>query len=146
MVVAAVALIGVFIATYLLLYNLGALGGIACGVGGGCETVQATRFAYFLGIPVAGWGLATYIGILTVALAGAQPRFAHARWVPAGLLLLTGIAFVFSAYLTALEAWVIHAWCRWCVVSAVIATLTFVFSLPELRRLREGAGGVGRGA
>lgn len=136
MVVAAAALIGVFVATYLLLYNLGAMGAIACGVGGGCETVQATKFAYFLGIPVAGWGLATYLGILLVAFAGSQPRFAEERWTSWALLALTGVAFLFSAYLTGLEAWVIHAWCRWCVVSAIIATSTFAFSLPEIGRLR----------
>ncbi|NIR59138.1 MAG: hypothetical protein GWO02_06285, partial [Gammaproteobacteria bacterium] len=43
-------------------------------------------------------------------------------------------AFGFSAYLTGIEAFVIHAWCRWCVASAVVATLVFVFSLAELRR------------
>ena len=138
MVVAAVALIGVFVAGYLLLYKLGFLGSLACGVGGGCETVQASRYALFLGIPVAAWGLAGYVGILLVALAGAQPRFAGERWVSWGLLILTGVAFVFSVYLSALEEWVIRAWCRWCIVSAAIATTTFLFSLPEIARLRRG--------
>jgi uncharacterized membrane protein len=40
----------------------------------------------------------------------------------------------FTAYLTYLEAMVIHAWCRWCVVSAVIVTLIFVVALVGLRR------------
>lgn len=139
MVVAAVALIGVFVAAYLLLYKLGLVGSLICGVGGGCETVQASRYALFLGIPVAGWGLAGYLGILLVAMAGAQPRFAGERWVSWALLLLTGVAFLFSVYLSALEEWVIRAWCRWCIVSAVIATTAFLFSLPEIARLRRGA-------
>ena len=136
MVVAAVALIGVFVATYLLLYKLGLVGTIVCGVGGGCERVQASPYAYFLGIPVAAWGLVGYLGILVVAMAGSQPRFAGDRWVPVALLALTGIAFVFSLYLSALEEWVIRAWCRWCIVSAVLATVAFLFALPEVRRLR----------
>lgn len=134
--VAAVALIGVFVAVYLLLYKLGLIGSVLCGVGGGCETVQASRFAYFLGIPVAAWGVAGYVGILLVALAGTSPRFAQERWVSWGLLILTGVAFLFSLYLSALEEWVIRAWCRWCIASAVIATAAFLLSLPEIRRLR----------
>lgn len=136
MVVAATALVGVFVATYLLLYKLGVVGTLACGVGGGCEIVQASRYAYFLGVPVAAWGLGGYLAILAVAMAGAQPRFAEERWVSLALLVLTGAAFVFSLYLSALEEWVIRAWCRWCIASAIIATVAFGFSLPELRRVR----------
>ena len=48
-------------------------------------------------------------------------------------------AFLFSVYLSALEQFVIHAWCRWCIGSAAIATLIFLFTLPEFRRLRRTA-------
>lgn len=136
MVVAAVALVGVFVAAYLLLYNLGAVGSIVCGVGGGCETVQSSEYAYFLGVPVAAWGLGGYVAILLVALLGIQPAFADERWVAVTLFGLATVAFLFSLYLSALEQWVIGAWCRWCVVSAILATITFVFALPETRRFR----------
>lgn len=132
-VVAAVALIGVFIAAYLLLYKLGAFGNVLCGTGG-CETVQNSPWAYFLGIPVAAWGLAGYLAILVVALAGTSERFAAAPWVPVALLTMTGIALAFSLYLSYLEEFVIHAWCQWCIASAVVSGLAFAFSVPEARR------------
>lgn len=135
MVVAALALTGTFVAAYLLLYNLGVFGAIMCG-DGGCETVQSSPWAYFLGIPVAGWGLAGYLAIFATAFLGTQPRFATDRWVSIALLALTGVAFHFSVYLSILEEFVIGAWCRWCIVSAVIATLAFGFSLPEVRRVK----------
>jgi hypothetical protein len=31
---------------------------------------------------------------------------------------------------------VINAWCRWCIVSAILAGLILLFALPELRRVR----------
>jgi uncharacterized membrane protein len=136
MILAAIALIGAFVSTYLLLYKLGYVGSLACGVGGGCEVVQASRYAFFLGLPVAAWGVGGYIAILAVALAGARPRFAQDRRVPLALLALTALAFAFSLYLSALEGWVIRAWCRWCIASAILATLAFLFALPEARRLR----------
>jgi uncharacterized membrane protein len=42
----------------------------------------------------------------------------------------------FSAYLTYLEAFVIHAWCQYCVISAILITLIFFASLPEVARIR----------
>lgn len=137
MVVTAIALVGLFVATYLLLYKLGAFGTIACG-DGACEIVQNSPWAYFLGVPVAGWGVAGYVAILGTAFLGTQPRFADRRWISIGLLILTGAAFLFSVYLSLLEELVIHAWCRWCIVSAILSTTAFGFSLPEIRRLRQG--------
>ena len=135
MVVATVALIGAFISAYLLLYKLGAFGTIACG-DGACETVQNSPWAYLFGVPVAAWGLAGYVGILVVAVLGTLPRFMDERWVSWGLLILTAGAFGFSVYLSVIEEFVIHAWCRWCIASAVAATLAFGFSLPEIGTLR----------
>lgn len=137
MVVATVALVGVFVSTYLLLYKLGFLGTVVCGTGA-CETVQNSPWAHFLGVPVAAWGLLGYLAILVVAMAGTRDGLAGDRRVSIALLALTGLAFAFSVYLSVLEEFVIHAWCRWCIFSAVLATIAFGFSLPELRRARRG--------
>jgi len=136
MAVALLALAGVFVSAYLVLYRVGVLGTLACGVSGGCETVQASKWALFLGVPVAVWGLLGYGALFLLAFAGVQPRFVASRRVAGALLALATGAFAFSIYLSALEAWVIHAWCRWCIASAVIATLLFLAALPEVRRLR----------
>jgi uncharacterized membrane protein len=52
------------------------------------------------------------------------------------LLILTGWGVVFSAWLTYLELFVIHAICRWCVVSAVIAVALFGLAIMDWRALR----------
>jgi uncharacterized membrane protein len=135
MVVASLALAGIFVSIYLLLFKLGVLGSLICGVDGGCDIVQASRYAYFLGVPVAAWGLAGYLAIFAVALAGVQPAIAERRWVPAVLLGLTGGAFLVSMTLSAISGYLIGAWCQWCLVSATLATLSFLFSIPELHRL-----------
>lgn len=135
MAIAVLALVGLLVAAYLTLYKLGYLGAIQCSIGG-CETVQSSRFAYFLGMPVAAWGIGAYLAILALALLGVQPRFAGARWLALALFLLSGVGVVFSAYLTYLEAFVIHAWCQWCVVSAILITLIFLLSIPGLRQAR----------
>ena len=64
------------------------------------------------------------------------PAGLTSRAVSALLLGLSAVALAFSAYLTFLEAFVIHAWCQWCVISAVLVTIIFVAALAEVRRLR----------
>lgn len=133
MAVALLSLVGVLISTYLLLHKLGVVGTLMCGTGS-CDTVQASPWAVFLGVPVPAWGVAGYGLLLGVSLAGLRPGMWESRRVGRVLLVLGAGAFGFSAYLTAIEAFVIHAWCRWCVASAVVATLIFIFTLGELIR------------
>jgi uncharacterized membrane protein len=130
--IAFLALVGFFLALYLWLHQIGVGGELKCGTGG-CDTVQASRWARVLGIPVAAYGVAGYAAILAVALAALQPA-ALERRRPALLLaaLATG-GVLFSAWLTYLELFVIHAICRWCVGSAVTITLIWLVSLYGLR-------------
>jgi uncharacterized membrane protein len=135
MVIAIMALIGLLISVYTLLFKLGVVGTFACG-SGACEFVQLSPFATQLGIPVPVWGVAGYGVMLVVAVLGIN-AFINQRWV-AVTLLAGGIGgFLFTAYLSYLEAYRIHAWCRWCLGSAAVATIMFLASLPELKRIRQ---------
>jgi uncharacterized membrane protein len=124
MVAAALGLVGLLVSLYLWLWKIGALGPLACG-DGGCETVQLSPYASVLGMPVALLGVVGYLAILVVSLAGLQPRFLAARWPTDLVLALAAAGVAFSAYLTYLEAAVIHAWCRWCLGSAAIIVTIF---------------------
>jgi uncharacterized membrane protein len=138
MAVATLSLAGLFVSAYLFLYKTGYIGTIACGTGG-CETVQLSAQSRFLGVDVALIGVLGYTVLLGVSLAGLQPRFVAARWPAVALAVLSGGALTFTLYLKYLELFVIHAICRWCVVSAVLIALIFVASMLELRRTRRAA-------
>ena len=129
-VVAALALAGIFVALYLTLYKLGAIGELSCRVGS-CETVNSSPWAVFLGAPVAAWGVGFYVATFAVAIAGLRPRFSEDRRLSLLLVLMSGVGVLFSAWLTYLELFVIHAICQWCVVSAVIVTAIFLVSLRD---------------
>ena len=138
MAIAVLALLGIFDAVYLSLFKLGVIGEITCQVGS-CDRVQGSPWAFFLGLPVAVWGVGAYVAIFLVALLGLQPRWVAARWVALSLFAMSAVGVAFSAYLTYLEAYVIHAWCQWCVISAVLITLIFLLSIPGLRGARGAA-------
>jgi uncharacterized membrane protein len=136
MIAALVSLAGVFVALYLMLYKLGYIGTLVCAVGS-CEVVQTSRWATLLGFPVAGWGVAYYVAMLGVALAGLAPALADSRRLSLAMAAATGIGVLFSLWLTYLELFVIHAICQWCVVSALLATALFVTWWLDLREVTE---------
>lgn len=92
---------------------------LVCGPMGDCLTVNASVYSEVMGIPVAFLGMLMYL-----ALAGVQ-AFLH--WRPNMLLANAGFALalagaLFSLYLTGLEAFVIGAYCVWCLTSWVLIT------------------------
>ncbi|PYO62170.1 MAG: vitamin K epoxide reductase [Gemmatimonadetes bacterium] len=131
--IAVLALAGCFVALYLWLYKLGVMGELRCGTGG-CETVQASPYAELFGLPVALYGVAGYAALFLVSLAALQPAAAARRRPDVALAVLASIGFAFTLYLTALELFVIHAFCRWCLGSAAIITAVWILALAGVRR------------
>jgi uncharacterized membrane protein len=130
MIVATLALAGIFVSLYLLLYKLGIIGELSCSVGS-CETVNTSKWATFLGMPVAAWGLAWYIAMFALAVVSTTERFADSAAVSLVLLGEATTGLLFSAYLTYLELFRIHAICQWCVISAIIVAIIFGFTLAD---------------
>ena len=119
--VVAVALVGIAIAGYLTYVHYRP-DSLICTGGGGCETVQESSYAELFGIPVALLGLGAYVAVL--ALVAWDTELARTL---AAAVALGGLAF--AGYLVALQAFVIDAWCIWCLandvaVVPVLAALT----------------------
>lgn len=106
---------GLLISGYLLFAYVSPVP-LVCDSTGGCHTVQASKWSSFFGIPTPLYGVAFYA---TLAILVALRKDQLVRYI-------TVIGFIVSAYLSYLEAFVIEAWCLWCVGSAVIATLAMI--------------------
>jgi uncharacterized membrane protein len=132
---ALISLLGLFLGAYLTLYKFGKIGTLACGVSS-CEQVQTSRWSVFLGLPVATWGLGFYALMLALSLLGMQERYAESRGLSLGMLLLAGWGALFTAWLNYLEAFVIHAWCEWCLFSAAMVLILFILALVDWRETR----------
>lgn len=133
--IAVLSLCGVFLAAYMTLYHYGYVGQLACG-SGGCETVQASKWSVFLGLPVALWGAGYYASVFLVATVGALGPAADRAWPTTLLLALNGWGLLFSGWLTWLEVARIHAICRYCVASAAVVTVLFLLSVLDWRTRR----------
>jgi uncharacterized membrane protein len=127
LVAALVALAGVLVAGYLTRAHYGD-GSLVCPVGGGCETVQESEYAELAGIPVALLGLVAYSVLLALILWDAP----LAR-LAAAALALTGL--LFSGFLLVVQAFVIEAFCVWCLANdIVIAPALAVVTALRLRQ------------
>jgi len=134
--IALLALIGLFVAVYLLLYHLGFYGALVCGTGK-CEVVQTSQYARFLGQPVPLWGVLWYAGVLVLAFLGLGAGDGGRRVVEVLLALAVTGGLLFSIYLTAVELFILHAVCMWCVISAILTLMIFALAMPW-RALRRG--------
>jgi uncharacterized membrane protein len=133
MVIAILALLGLLVSLYMLAYALEITGTVVCGLGD-CEKVQSSPYSHLGSFPLAGFGVIGYLALMVISLRGLHPPSRGSSLIPLSLLGGGVLGVFFSAYLTYLEAFVIHAWCQWCVSSAILTVLAFLASLPELRR------------
>lgn len=123
---AAVALAGIALAAYLTYVHYQPTA-LVCSVGGGCETVQESKYAVIAGIPVAALGLAAWIAALVLVIWDSE----LARIL---VIALAVVALAFALYLVVLQLFVIDAICTWCMLNDLV--LTPAFALLAFLRLR----------
>lgn len=98
---------------------------LVCPLKSDCNTVINSRFSSLLGIPLEIWGM-IYYGLIAVSYGGiiAFPNLIHPSLLFVTLSLTT-IGFLFSIYLTCVQAFAIRQWCVWCLTSAGLCTIIF---------------------
>jgi uncharacterized membrane protein len=122
--VAALGLLGAAIAGYLTVTWAADVAPVC--TTGWCATVQSSKYAELVGVPVAALGLGAYLAIVATALrAGPAPAAIGAA------LALAGVAF--SAYLFVIQAFVLEAFCLWCLLSDAVMLVLVVAAVLRLR-------------
>jgi protein-disulfide isomerase/rhodanese-related sulfurtransferase len=127
----ALSLLGLFDSLYLLWVYASPARAMVC-LGNGCDEVRASRFAHILGLPTPLWGVLFYVLLAVLIFAEPLAPAAQGAWLRRAISAFSFAGVIASGALTAIEAWIIHAWCAWCVVQAVAVTLIFILSLTLL--------------
>jgi uncharacterized membrane protein len=129
--VAIVAVVGLADATYL---TVQALTGetLSCGGSPDCFRVLGSSYAKLGGIPVAMLGALAYFTVFTFATFAA---FGYAR-APKLLVLTAGAMFLMTLWLLYVQAFLLHAYCRYCLFSAAITFLIagLLIAVPPSQR------------
>lgn len=103
-----------------------------------CGTVQNSVYSEFLGIPIAYFGLATYLILGAAYLLEGRIGLLQTD----GRLIIFGItlfAWVYSMYLVYLQAFVLDALCSWCLAHEI--NITGLFIIAIVRLLKDMRGG-----
>jgi uncharacterized membrane protein len=117
-VAAIVSVVGLADATYL---SVQALTGetLSCGGSPDCFRVLGSSYARVGGIPVALLGALAYFSVFAFATFAAF-GYSRARTI---LIPVIGAMFVFTLWLLYVQAFLLHAYCRYCLFSAAITFL-----------------------
>jgi uncharacterized membrane protein len=100
----------------------------------GCNEVAASPYARIFGLPVGYYGVVYYADMLGLAvLLACDP---HARGVRIAAVLCAAAGVLFSAYFMYLQLTYIHAFCIYCVVSAITTVLLTMAAVWHLKPSR----------
>lgn len=113
-----IALIGICDALYLTVQHLTGKS-VKCSVTSGCSVVLSSSYATIAGIPTAGFGVLAYFTAFSLATLAA---FGH-NWARTGLLAVVTPMLLMTLWLVYLQAFVLHAFCQFCLLSAALTVL-----------------------
>ena len=129
---AVVALIGLADAIYLTIKHYTGEA-VPCSIVEGCEQVLTSSYAEIAGIPLAIFGAAAYFVAFALATLAA---FGSVRaWMLFGVQVV--LMTIFTAWLIYLQAFVIEAFCQFCLLSAgTTLTLFMIYLTSKFSRYR----------
>jgi len=129
---AVVALVGLADSIYLTIHHYTGEK-VPCSVVAGCEQVLTSSYAEIAGVPLAIFGATAYFTAFSLAILAAYGN--RLTWTLFGVQVVVMAAF--TAWLVYLQAFVIEAFCQFCLVSAATTfTLLSVYLISKFSRLR----------
>jgi uncharacterized membrane protein len=94
-----------------------------CFIVQGCDTVTTSVYSKIFGIPVSLLGTLYYLTVLVLGLAYVDLK---KTWSLKMLHLVTTVGFIMTMWFLYAQAFIIHAWCMYCLFSALSSTTLFV--------------------
>ena len=129
--IAFLAFIGMVDALYLSIKRNA--GPIPCHITRGCTDVLTSKYSEMAGIPLSWLGLAFYVTIFSLAVFNMFEDPKHPSPRPlTGVFYLSGAGLIVSALLVGVQAFILKAFCEYCLLSAVLVLTMFLLSpLPS---------------
>lgn len=120
--IALISFIGMIDALYLSLKRNA--GPIPCHVTRGCTDVVTSQYSALLGIPISVFGLVFYLFVFSLAVFQLSGTGNTLKWIfwPAAA------AVAISALLVGIQAFALHAYCEYCLLSAILVLAIFLLS------------------
>jgi uncharacterized membrane protein len=101
---------------------------MVCPLDGNCEEVLNSDFAKMIGIPLEVAGAGYYLTIIAANILIIVFPFLKFSLFEIIIYGATLAGFIFSVYLTSVQAFYLKNWCTWCLYSALFSILIFITS------------------
>lgn len=99
---------------------------LPCTITHGCDLVTKSEYSSIMGIPVALLGALFYVGIFLATYIILETNTQkNLRFVAYS----TTAGFLFSLWFLYVQAFILHAFCQYCLLSAMTSTTLFVLSI-----------------
>ena len=105
-----------------------------CAIVTGCETVTTSQFSLILGVPVALLGAMYYLLLTVLSILYFDTK--NERWIKRAAI-LTPLGLLASTWFIYLQAFIIKAWCLYCLGSATTSLALFVLGMVLLKKKSE---------
>jgi uncharacterized membrane protein len=125
--IALLAFIGMVDALYLSMKRNA--GPIPCHITHGCTDVLTSKYSAVAGIPLSWFGLGFYLMVFSLAVMKIFEDPANPMSFPLKLIFyLSGTGLIVSALLVGVQAFILKAFCEYCLLSAALVLSIFLLS------------------
>ena len=127
-----VATVGFLDAAYLTIEHYRG-GVVPCSITSGCEQVLTSPYATIFGVPIALIGAIYYLSILLASISFLEGgSMVGVRYIVS----IGAVGFLISLWLMYIQAFILHYFCQYCLLSFAITTTLFILSCFIVKRSR----------
>jgi uncharacterized membrane protein len=102
-------------------------GPIPCHITHGCTDVLTSKYSAVLGVPLSWFGLVFYLAIFSMAVLKIFEDETNPVEFPLKIVFyLSGLALIISAMLVGIQAFILKAFCEYCLLSASLVLIIFL--------------------
>jgi len=109
-------------------------GPIPCHITHGCTDVLTSKYSEIAGLPLSWLGLAFYVTVFSLAVFTLFEDPKNYSDLPlSAIFYLSGVGLIISALLVGIQAFVLRAFCEYCLLSAALVLSIFLLSPHPVR-------------
>ena len=124
LIAALLALVGLADAIYLTVEHLTGQS-LRCTIISGCSEVLSSPYSHIGSVPLAAIGAIAYFSVFSLATLAAF----HYQFALTILKIIVALMFLTTLWLLYLQAFVIHHFCQYCLLSAAVTTALMIMVL-----------------
>ncbi|MBT3282960.1 vitamin K epoxide reductase family protein [bacterium] len=127
------SIVGIFDTSYLTIKRF-THKSVNCSVFEGCDFVTTSSYSAILGVPVAVLGIIFYVSVFALTLWYLKSKN---KKVLMSILGLSGVGLLMSIWFVYTQAFILDAYCLYCLVSAGLSTTIFILSLIAVLKSKD---------